>query len=55
LFIDHSGENHGVIDTREAIKLAKAEKLDLVVVSERGNKAPVAKAGIALKRKMKAS
>lgn len=44
LFIDHTGENHGVIDTREAIKLAKAEKLDLVVVSERGNDAPVAKA-----------
>ncbi|MGD1854297.1 MAG: translation initiation factor IF-3 [Leptolyngbyaceae cyanobacterium] len=44
LFIDHTGENHGVIDTQEAIKMAKANNLDLVVVSQRGESAPVAKA-----------
>ncbi|MEO1740347.1 MAG: translation initiation factor IF-3 [Cyanobacteria bacterium J06629_9] len=44
LFIDHAGENHGVIDTRDALKLAKDEKLDLVVVSQPPNSAPVAKA-----------
>lgn len=43
LFIDHTGENHGVIDTQDAIKLAKANNLDLVVVSQRGDAAPVAK------------
>ena len=44
LFIDQTGENHGVIDTQEAIKMAKANNLDLVVVSQRGDAAPVAKA-----------
>lgn len=44
LFIDHTGENHGVIDTQDAIKMAKANNLDLVVVSQRGDAAPVAKA-----------
>lgn len=44
LFIDPTGENHGVIDTRDAIKLAKEKNLDLVVVSQRKDAAPVAKA-----------
>ena len=44
LFIDHAGENHGVIDTRDAIKMAKDKGLDLVVVSPRDDAAPVAKA-----------
>ncbi|MEO1294813.1 MAG: translation initiation factor IF-3 [Cyanobacteria bacterium J06636_16] len=44
LFIDQTGENHGVIDTQEAIRMAKDAKLDLVVVSERQDAAPVAKA-----------
>ena len=44
LFIDHTGHNHGVIDTSDAIKLAKDSNLDLVVVSQRKDAAPVAKA-----------
>lgn len=45
LFIDQTGENHGVIDTAEAIKMAKANNLDLVVVSApREGAPPVAKA-----------
>jgi len=44
LFIDQVGENHGVIDTRDALKMAKDAKLDLVVVSQRKDGAPVAKA-----------
>lgn len=44
LFIDHTGENHGVIDTRDALKMAKGAKLDLVVVSQPGEGPPVAKA-----------
>jgi translation initiation factor IF-3 len=44
LFIDQAGENHGVIDTRDAIKMSKDKGLDLVVVSQRDDAAPVAKA-----------
>ncbi|MEA5464115.1 translation initiation factor IF-3 [Leptothoe sp. PORK10 BA2] len=44
LFIDQTGENHGVIDTADAIKLAKESNLDLVVVSQPREGAPVAKA-----------
>ena len=44
LFIDHTGENHGVVDTKDAIKMAKSAKLDLVIVSQRQGAAPVAKA-----------
>ncbi|MEO1093645.1 MAG: translation initiation factor IF-3 [Cyanobacteria bacterium J06638_28] len=44
LFVDHTGENHGVISTQDAIKMAKTEKLDLVIVSQRQDAAPVAKA-----------
>ncbi len=45
LFIDHTGHNHGVIDTADAIKMAKEQNLDLVVVSQpREGVAPVAKA-----------
>ena len=44
LFIDHTGENHGVIDTRDALKMAKGAKLDLVVVSQPQEGPPVAKA-----------
>jgi len=40
--IDHENNNRGLIDTREALQLAKEVGLDLVVVSERKD-APVAK------------
>lgn len=40
--IDHENNNRGLIDTREALQLAKDVGLDLVVVSER-KEAPVAK------------
>ncbi|NEQ54493.1 MAG: translation initiation factor IF-3, partial [Leptolyngbya sp. SIO3F4] len=44
LFIDHTGQNHGVIDTADAMKMAKEHGLDLVVVSQpREGVAPVAK------------
>ncbi|MEQ8756154.1 MAG: translation initiation factor IF-3 [Coleofasciculus sp. G1-WW12-02] len=42
LLIDHENNNRGLIDTREALQLAKDVGLDLVVVSER-KEAPVAK------------
>lgn len=42
LLIDHENTNHGVTDTREALKLAEQASLDLVVVSE-GKDVPVAK------------
>ncbi len=44
LFIDHTGENHGVIDTQDALKMAKDAKLDLVIVSQQQGDTPVAKA-----------
>lgn len=40
--IDHENNNRGLIDTREALQLAEATGLDLVVVSE-SKEAPVAK------------
>jgi translation initiation factor IF-3 len=43
LLIDQNGENLGVIDTSDALKMAKDKKLDLVVVSPRDDGAPVAK------------
>lgn len=43
LLINQNGENIGVIDTQEALRLAKESKLDLVVVSPRDDGAPVAK------------
>lgn len=43
LLINQNGENLGVIDTREALRMAKESKLDLVVVSPRDDGAPVAK------------
>lgn len=42
LLIDHENNNHGVVDTQDALKQAKAAGLDLVIVSERDG-APVAK------------
>jgi translation initiation factor IF-3 len=42
LLIDHENNNRGVIDTREALKVAEGAGLDLVVVSE-GKDVPVAK------------
>ena len=42
LLIDHENNNRGLIDTREALQIAKQAGLDLVVVSERKD-APVAK------------
>jgi translation initiation factor IF-3 len=42
LLIDQEGTNHGLTDTRAALKLAQEAKLDLVIVSER-DEAPVAK------------
>ncbi|MEO0351025.1 MAG: translation initiation factor IF-3 [Cyanobacteria bacterium P01_A01_bin.15] len=45
LFIGHTGENHGVIDTADAIRMSKEHNLDLVVVSQpREGEPPVAKA-----------
>jgi translation initiation factor IF-3 len=43
LLINQNGENLGVIDTRDALKMAKESKLDLVLVSDRGDAAPVAR------------
>lgn len=40
--IDNEGENLGVIETREALKIARERELDLVVISEKANP-PVAK------------
>lgn len=42
LLIDHENTNHGVVDTRDAVAIAKEAGLDLVVVSE-GKDTPVAK------------
>ncbi|HEY9621400.1 MAG TPA: translation initiation factor IF-3 [Crinalium sp.] len=42
LLIDHENNNRGLIDTREALKLAESVDLDLVVVSA-GKDIPVAK------------
>lgn len=42
LLIDHENTNRGVVDTRDAVAIAKEAGLDLVVVSE-GKDAPVAK------------
>lgn len=42
LLIDHENNNRGLIDTREALKLAESAELDLVVVSE-SKDIPVAK------------
>lgn len=44
MFIDHNGEQHGVIDTLAALKIAKDANLDLVVVSQPQDAPPVAKA-----------
>lgn len=43
LLIDHENNNHGVTDTRDALKIAKDASLDLVVVSQRDDGPPVAK------------
>lgn len=43
VLIDQNGENCGLIDTQEALKRAKASKLDLVVVSQRDGEASIAK------------
>lgn len=43
LLIDQNGENRGLTDTSEALSLAKASKLDLVVVSPRDDGPSVAK------------
>jgi translation initiation factor IF-3 len=40
--IDHENNNRGLIDTREALKLAESVSLDLVLVSE-SKETPVAK------------
>ncbi len=40
--IDHENTNRGLTDTRDALKLAESEGLDLVVVSQ-GKEAPVVK------------
>lgn len=42
LLIDHENTNQGLIDTQEALQLARQHGLDLVVMSE-GKDAPVAK------------
>lgn len=42
LLIDHENHNRGLIDTREALRLAEDVNLDLVIVSE-GKEIPVAK------------
>ncbi|MBF2028827.1 MAG: translation initiation factor IF-3 [Oscillatoriales cyanobacterium C42_A2020_001] len=42
LLIDHENNNRGLTDTREALKLAESEDLDLVIVSE-DKEVPVAK------------
>ncbi|MGB3201287.1 MAG: translation initiation factor IF-3, partial [Nodosilinea sp.] len=43
LLINQNGENLGVIDTRDALAMAKESKLDLVVVSPSEDGPPVAK------------
>jgi translation initiation factor IF-3 len=43
LLINQNGENLGVTDTKDALKMAKDSKLDLVLVSPRQDAAPVAK------------
>ncbi len=43
LLIDQNGENLGLTDTQDALKMAKENKLDLVLVSPRQDSAPVAK------------
>nr|WP_242035757.1 MULTISPECIES: translation initiation factor IF-3 [unclassified Leptolyngbya] len=42
LLIDHENTNHGLTDTREALRMAGEAGLDLVVVGE-GKEVPVAK------------
>ena len=42
LLIDQESTNHGLVDTRDALRMAEDSQLDLVVVSE-GKDAPVAK------------
>ncbi|MEM6591499.1 MAG: translation initiation factor IF-3 [Cyanobacteria bacterium P01_H01_bin.119] len=42
LLIDHEGQNHGEVDTRDALQMAQTAELDLVVVSE-NKEVPVAK------------
>ena len=42
LLIDHENQNRGLIETRDALKLAEDAGLDLVVVAN-GKEAPVAK------------
>ena len=42
LLIDHENTNHGVVDTRDALKMAEDVSLDLVVVSKDA-KPPVAR------------
>jgi translation initiation factor IF-3 len=42
LLIDHENQNQGLVDTRDALRLAEEQGLDLVVVSN-GKDAPVAK------------
>jgi translation initiation factor IF-3 len=42
LLIDHQNNNHGQIDTRDAVAIAQEAGLDLVIVSE-GKGTPVAK------------
>lgn len=42
LLIDHENQNRGLIDTRDALKIAEDQGLDLVVVAN-GKETPVAK------------
>ena len=42
LLIDHENTNHGVVDTRDALRMAEEAQLDLVVVSKDA-KPPVAR------------
>lgn len=40
--IDHNGDNHGVVPTLDALKMAQTAELDLVIISP-GQEPPVAK------------
>lgn len=42
MLIDHENTNHGVVDTRDALRIAEDADLDLVIVSD-GRDTPVAK------------
>lgn len=41
--IDHENNNRGLVNTQDALQIAKDAGLDLVIVSEREDDAPVAK------------